>query len=94
MTDRSNRKGQPRADGPTDEATIEHLEGQRNNPRAQADYQTQPDGVESDRMASDRTGTARRAEGASGPVANENNLNDSERALRESRGDRQPRDGR
>lgn len=75
--------------GPAREDIIEQQEKLRNDLGAQASDQVQPDG--SRQAGRDETGTARRAEKASGLSPEPNHLGEAEQAFEESRGSDEPR---
>ncbi|MFL5581658.1 MAG: hypothetical protein ACJ8AO_14920 [Gemmatimonadaceae bacterium] len=71
---------------------IEAQEAQRNNLRAQGDYQASPDTDQTDLEVRGQTGNATRAQQAAmGTTGDESNRREAEDAFRDSRGDRGPR---
>jgi hypothetical protein len=83
-SDRSSRRDP--ATSPMRQDHIEQQDRQRDELAHAADYQIGPDDQRPDEARQDRTGTARRAEEASGRSPDENNQKDAERAYRESGG--------
>ena len=78
-------------DGPRDDQQVRAQERERNDLAGTRDYQEGPDADRSGRGDTDRTGTARRAEGAAGQPGEAGTRGDTERAFEQSRGERSTR---
>jgi hypothetical protein len=92
MADERNRN-RPSQQGPRDQADIDAQAELREDPSKTAPYQSGNLDAAADRVhaTGEQTGTARRAEEASGQVGDAETAADAEQALFESRGNRKER---
>lgn len=94
MAGNDDRRERPTQQGPRRQEMIDEQERRRAKESLgeAADYQVQPRNETPERARVTETGTAERSQEAAGVTDEEHHYESSERAFRQSRGDRRPRE--